>query len=337
MLPTHRVQVKIMTDFWLDKQAIVTGGAGLLGQHLVGKLRQAGCTGIFVPRRQTYDLTQEEAVVRMFRDAAQARGRLPYFIVFHLAGLNGGIGANKARPAEFFYQNIMMNVMTMHYAWRMGALKCLAAGAGSGYPQDAPQPLREEYLWAGYPQAETAPYALAKRMLDVQAAAYWKQYGFPAVTAVLGNLYGPHDNFDPETAPVISALVRKFVVAAEARSPQVSLWGTGRSTRDFVYAGDVADGLLLAAEKYRQAELVNLASGYDTSILHIAQLLAEITQFRGDIVWDASHPDGQKARRLDVSKAARDLRWSAATDLNSGLRETVAWYQMTPEASRLRT
>jgi GDP-L-fucose synthase len=321
-----------MTDFWLDKQAIVTGGAGLLGQHLVEKLRQRRCGQIFVPRKATYDLTQEEAVARMFHDAAQARGHSPDFIVFHLAGRNGGIGANQARPAEFFYQNIMMNVMTVHNAWKMGALKCVAAGAGSGYPQSAPLPLKEEYLWAGYPQVETAPYALAKRMLDVQAAAYGKQYGFPVITAVLGNLYGPHDNFDPETAPVISALVRKFVRAAEANSPQVSLWGTGRATRDFVYAGDVADGFLLAAEKYQQSELVNLASGCDTSIQQVAALLGDITQFQGSVVWDASRPDGQMARRLDIAKAARDLGWSAATDLSTGLRATVAWYQTHHEA-----
>ena len=247
-----------MTSFWTDKQAVVTGGGGLLGHHVVERLRQAGCARIFVARKRDYDLSREEAVARLFTAAAQARGEAAQFVVFHLAGLNGGIGANRARPAEFFYQNIMMNVMTLHQAWQSGALRCVAAGAGSGYPQAAPQPLKEESLWDGYPQAETAPYALAKRLLDVQGGAYWQQYGFAVITAILGNLYGPHDNFDPATAPVIPALVRKFVAAANGDNVPVAIWGTGRATRDFVYAGDVARGLLLAAEKYERSERVNL-------------------------------------------------------------------------------
>jgi GDP-L-fucose synthase len=274
-----------------------------------------------------YDLTQEAAVGRMFDDAARARAGLAQFVVFHLAGLNGGIGANKSRPAEFFYQNIMMNVLTLHQAWVRGALKCVAAGAGSGYPQAAPLPLKEEYLWDGYPQRETAPYALAKRMLTVQADAYGKQYGFTVITAMLGNLYGPHDNFSPETGPVVSALVRKFVDAANTGQAEVTVWGSGQATRDFIYAGDVADGCLCAAEVYQQSTLVNLASGQDTSIRQIATQLAQITEFKGRIVWDTTRPDGQMARRLDVSRASHDLGWAPATDLNAGLRATVAWYQ----------
>jgi len=316
-----------MTGFWTDKQAVVTGGGGLLGHHVVEQLRQAGCPRIFVARRSDYDLSHETAVTRLFVDAAQARGGAGKFVVFHLAGLNGGIGANQARPAEFFYQNVMMNVMTLHQAWQAGALRCVAAGAGSGYPQAALQPLKEESLWDGYPQAETAPYALAKRLLDVQGNAYWQQYGFVVVTAILGNLYGPHDNFDPATAPVIPALVRRFVAAAQASSAPVAIWGTGRATRDFVYAGDVARGLLLAAEKYERSERVNLASGVDTSIGQVAHLLAAITRYTGEVAWDTTRPDGQATRRLDVSKAARDLGWSASTDLAAGLSHTVDWYR----------
>jgi GDP-L-fucose synthase len=319
--------------FWSDKQAIVTGGAGFLGQHVVATLQSEGCGNIFVPHHRDYDLTAEEAVERMFRDAAQSRTEGEQPVVLHLAGMNGGIGANKARPAEFFYQNIMMNVLTIHYAWKTGARKVVAAGAGSGYPLSAPQPLKEESLWAGYPQAETAPYALAKRMLDVQGSAYWNQYGLPVVTALLGNVYGPHDNFDPNTAPVISALVSKFVDAAERELPHVSPWGTGKSTRDFVYAGDVAEGLLLAAEKYQQAEVVNLSAGADTSIRQVVELIVALTNYTGDVTWDTTRPDGQTARRLDTSKAQRDLGWQARTNLGSGLKLTVDWYRAQVKAN----
>jgi GDP-L-fucose synthase len=316
-----------MTSFWTDKQAIVTGGAGFLGHYVVEKLRAAGCSSIFVPLQEQYDLTHEEAVVKMYKDTARVRGNATGMIVLHLAGLNGGIGANQAHPAEFFYQNIMMNVLTIHQAWKHGALKVVVAGAGASYPQSVPQPLKEESLWDGYPQPETAPYALAKRIMDVQGHAYWKQYGLPVITALLGNLYGPHDNFNPETAPVISALVRRLVEATNKNLPQVSPWGTGKSTRDFVYVGDLAEGLLLAAEKYKQAERVNLSSGVDTSIRQVVEMLVEITGYKGEIAWDTSRPDGQSARRLDVSKAWRDLGWSAKTDLETGLKLTVEWYR----------
>ncbi len=318
-----------MTSFWADKQAIVTGGAGFLGHHVVAQLRAAGCAHVFVPEFERYDLVHEEAVVRMYNDAAQERGNAQALIVFHLAGLNGGIGANKARPAEFYYQNIMLNTLIIHYAWRIGAAKVVAAGAGSGYPLNAPQPLMEESLWDGYPQSETAPYALAKRMMDVQGRAYFQQYGLPVITAILGNLYGPYDNFNPETAPVIPALVRRFVEAAQHGLPQVAPWGTGKATRDFIYAGDAAEAFLRAAEVYDRSEVVNVSSGVDTSIRQVVELLVELTGYRGAVVWDTSRPDGQSARRFAVSKAQRDLSWLARTDLKTGLQQTVTWYQST--------
>ena len=318
-----------MTSFWTDKQAIVTGGAGFLGYHVAAQLRAAGCTHLFVPEFERYDLVHEDAVIRMYDDAARERGAVRALIVFHLAGLNGGIGANKARPAEFYYQNIMLNTLIIHYAWRMGAAKVVTAGAGSGYPLDAPQPLKEETLWDGYPQSETAPYALAKRMMDVQGRAYFQQYGLPVITAILGNLYGPHDNFNPETAPVIPALVRRFVEAAQRNLPEVAPWGTGKATRDFIYAGDAAEAFLCAAELYDRSEVVNVSSGFDTSVRQVVDLLADITAYRGTIVWDTSRPDGQSTRRFDVSRARRDLNWSAHTDLKTGLQQTVAWYRAT--------
>jgi GDP-L-fucose synthase len=318
-----------MDSFWADKQAIVTGGAGFLGHHVVALLRAAGCMHVFVPEFEQYDLVHEEAVVRMYDDAAHERREARTSIVFHLAGLNGGIGANKARPAEFYYQNIMLNTLVIHYAWSMGAAKIVTAGAGSGYPLNAPQPLKEESLWDGYPQSETAPYALAKRMMDVQGRAYFQQYGLPVITAILGNLYGPYDNFNLEAASVIPALVRRFVEAAQHGLPQVAPWGTGKSTRDFIYVGDAAEALLHAAEVYDQAEVVNVSSGIDTSIRQVVELLVEINAYRGEVSWDTSHPDGQSARRFDVSKAKRDLNWFARTDLKTGLQQTVAWYRST--------
>lgn len=325
-----------MTTYWTDKRVVVTGGAGFLGSHVAARLRQSGCKHIFVVRSREYDLTKEEAVVRLFRDleegkgswrALGADGRTGVDIVIHLAGLVGGIGANKARPADFFYQNIMMGVLTMHYAWKAGAKRFVAAGAGCGYPEHAPIPLKEESFWDGYPQQESAPYALAKRMLHTQALAYWQQYGFPAIISIPGNVYGPHDNFDLENAHVIPALVRKFVDAVEDGGDQVVVWGTGRPTRDFVYAGDVAEGVLRAAEVYHRPELVNISSATETSIREVVQALVEITGFGGRILWDTSRPDGQLRRLFDVSKAKREMGFECRTNLRQGLQKTVEWYR----------
>jgi GDP-L-fucose synthase len=279
-----------------------------------------------VVRTRDYDLTQEERVKRLFSDH-------PAHIVFHLAGLVGGIGANKARPADFFYQNMMMGVLTLHYAWKSGAQKFICAGAGCGYPEHAPLPLKENSLWDGFPQQESAPYSLAKRMLHIQSLAYWAQYRFPAVVAIPGNIYGPHDNFDLEEAHVIPALVRKFVEAVDTPPTlgnggrRVTVWGTGRPTRDFVYAGDVAEGILRAAELYEQPELVNLSSGMEASIREVVETLADITGFQGDVVWDSGRPDGQSRRLFDISKAERDLNFRARTSLREGLELTVDWYR----------
>jgi GDP-L-fucose synthase len=306
--------------YWADKRVMVTGGAGFLGSHVVEKLRQTDCADIFVVRSRDYDLRSEDQVARLF-DEHRAD------IAIHLAGYVGGIGANQNYPADFFYQNIMMGVLTMHYAWKSGAVKLVAAGAGCGYPERAPLPLQEEHFWDGFPQAESAPYSLAKRMLHVQSIAYWRQHRFPAVVTIPGNIYGPHDNFDLENAHVVPALVRKFVTAVEEGQRDVVVWGSGKPLRDFVYGGDVADGMLRAAEVYDGAELVNLSAGSVTSIRELVEALTEITGFSGQIVWDASRPDGQAERRMDVGKAHRDLNWSARTPLRTGLQATVDWYR----------
>ncbi len=315
-----------MSSFWVDKSVLVTGGGGFLGSHVLEKLRSLGCSKVFVVRSREFDLTKEELVRRLFAEH-------PADIVIHLAGLVGGIGANKSRPAEFFYQNLMMGVLVMHYAWKTGAKKFVAAAAGCGYPEHAPLPLKEDSYWNGFPQQESAPYSLAKRMLHVQSLAYWRQYQFPAVVVMPGNIYGPHDNFDLENSHVVPALVRKFVEAAnESRNgrpahPAVTVWGSGKPTRDFVYAGDVAEGLLRAAEVYDRAELVNLSAGTETSIREIVELLVEITGFEGEIIWDARQPDGQARRLMDVTKARRDLNFEPRTSLEAGLRSTVEWYR----------
>jgi len=338
-------------SYWNDKRVVLTGGAGFLGTHVVQKLQEAGCEHIFAVRSREYDLTEEEGAAALFADLKSGKhgwrlapGGAATDIVIHLAGLVGGIGANKARPAEFFYRNLMMSVLTMHHAWKAGVGKFVAAGAGCGYPEHAPMPLKEESLWDGFPQQESAPYSLAKRMLHVQSIAYWRQYGFPAIVTVPGNIYGPYDNYDLEDAHVIPALVRKFVEATDAgrartgseEAPTVVVWGSGKASRDFVYAGDVAEGILRAAEVYDRPELVNLSSGQDDSIEAVVKLLKEITGFGGRIVWDTRRPDGQARRLFDVSKAKRDLGFEARTGLREGLKRTVEWYRNQRNAGTIR-
>jgi GDP-L-fucose synthase len=316
-----------VSAYWRDKQALVTGAGGFIGAHLQAQLRAAGCLNIFAARHQDYDLTQEAAVEQMFRTAAAIRPAGAQLVVFHLAGLTGGIGAHMARPAEMYHQNILINTHTLHHAYQAGAVQLVATGAGNGYPVSAPNPLQEVNLWDGYPQPETAPYGLAKRMLQTQSQAYWQQYHFPSVVALLANLYGPHDRFDLAQPPVIAALVARFVNAVATGQPTVTVWGTGVATRDLVYVGDVAAAMLRAAEVYRDAQVINLASGTNTSIRQIVELLTRLTGFQGEVVWDTSKPDGQSARRFDISKAQRDLGWQPHTGLEDGLRQTIAWYR----------
>ncbi len=315
-----------MNQFWKGKSVLVTGGGGFLGRHLVEKLQAAGVEGIFVVRSKEFDLTREDDVRRLFAEH-------PADVVFHLAGLVGGIGANKARPADFFYQNLMMGVLVMHHAWKTGATKFVAAAAGCGYPEHAPMPLREESLWDGFPQQESAPYSLAKRMLHVQSLAYWRQHKFPAVIAIPGNIYGPYDNFDLENAHVVPALVRKFAEATdEARNGErpfapVTVWGSGRPTRDFVYAGDVAEGILRAAEVYDAPALVNLSSGTETTIREVVEAIVDISGYGGKLIWDQNRPDGQIRRLMDISKARTELGFNPHTSLRDGLKATIEWYR----------
>ncbi len=315
-------------SFWRDKRVVVTGGTGFLGSHVVEALEKTQCPEIFVARHKEYDLSKEEDVVRLLERARPD-------IVLHLAGLVGGIAANKARPADFFYQNLTMGTFVIHHSWRLGVKKLVAAGAGCGYPEHAPVPLREESFWEGLPQAESAPYSLAKRLLHIQAIGYFRQHGFPAVVVIPGNAYGPHDNFDLEASHVVPALIRKFVDAVDRGSDEVTVWGTGRPTRDFVYAGDVVRGILFAAERYETPELVNISSGVETSIRELARMVAEAAGFRGRVIWDTSRPDGQLRRCFDIGKARADLGFEPQVSLGEGLRRTVAWYQENRALARM--
>jgi GDP-L-fucose synthase len=307
-------------NFWQNRRVCVTGGAGFLGSFVVEKLRERGAQEIFVPTLDEYDLVQPADILRMLRDARPN-------VILHLAALAGGIGANRARPAEFFYKNLMMGVQLMHEAWQSGVEKFVAVGTICAYPKFTPLPFQEQYLWDGYPEETNAPYGLAKKMLLVQAQAYRQQYGFNAIYPLPVNLYGPRDNFDLETSHVIPALIRKCVEAGERGERQVTLWGDGSPTREFLYVEDAARGLVLAAERYNGAEPFNLGSGQEIHIKDLAELIARLTGFTGELVWDTSKPNGQPRRALDTRRAEEYFGFRAEMSFEEGLRRTIDWYR----------
>lgn len=310
-----------------SKRVVVTGGAGFLGQHLVETFRRRGCTEIVVPRRTQYDLTQEAAVERLYREAKPE-------VVIHLAAVVGGIGANQANPGRFFYDNLMMGALLMEHARRAGVEKFVALGTICAYPKFTPVPFREEELWNGYPEETNAPYGLAKKMLLVQAQAYRRQYGFNAIYLLPVNLYGPADNFDVETSHVIPALIRKCVEARKAGAPEIVCWGDGSATREFLYVEDCAEAIALATERYDGVDPVNIGAGFEISIKELVELVAELTGFEGRIVWDTSKPNGQPRRCLDTSRAWKLFGFRAMTDLREGLARTVAWYETQLSSTR---
>ncbi|NPA31747.1 MAG: GDP-L-fucose synthase [Chloroflexi bacterium] len=308
-----------MSFSWSEVRVTVTGGAGFLGSYVVEELRRRGAREIFVPRRKDYDLVQHDAVVRLLDDARPD-------IIIHLAANVGGIGANRMRPAEFFYDNLMMGVQLMHEAWKRGVKKFVAIGTVCAYPKYTPVPFKEDDLWNGYPEETNAPYGLAKKMLLVQAQAYRQQYGFNAIFLLPANLYGPRDNFDLETSHVIPAMIRKFVAAKEQGGPVV-LWGDGTPTREFLYAADAAEGIVEATEKYDGPEPVNLGTGEEISIRRLAETVARMVGYEGDIVWDTTKPNGQPRRKLDTSRAKAYFGWEAKTPFDQGLQATIDWYR----------
>jgi GDP-L-fucose synthase len=306
---------------WLaDRRIVVTGGAGFLGSHVVDKLTAAGCRSIFVPRSAQYDLTRMADVVRMYDDARPE-------IVIHLAAKAGGIGLNREKPGELFYDNILMGVQAMEQARLHGVDKFVAIGTVCAYPKFTPVPFKEEDLWRGYPEETNAPYGLAKKMLLVQGQAYRQQYGFNAIHLLLVNLYGPRDNFDPEASHVIPALIKKCVDAVQAGEREIVVWGTGGASREFLYVEDAAEAIVLATEKYDKPEPVNIGAGTEVTIRDLVTIIARLIGFEGKIIWDSTKPDGQPRRCLDVYKAEKLFGFRAGTPLEEGLERSIAWYR----------
>lgn len=327
--------------FWQNKRVLVTGGAGFLGSFVVKKLQERGCKDIFVPKSKDYDLVQMEAIKRLYKDSKPD-------IVIHLAARVGGIGANRVNPGKFFYDNLMMGVQLMEVGRHLGVEKFVALGTICAYPKFTPVPFKEENLWNGYPEETNAPYGLAKKMLLVQAQAYRQQYGFNAIYLLPVNLYGPRDNFDPETSHVIPALIRKCIEAkvnAEADQkrisqplpePFITVWGTGKATREFLYVEDCAKAIVLASERYNKPDPVNIGAGFEISIKDLVELIAKLIGFNGEIVWDTSKPDGQPRRVLDISKAEREFGFKTKTKFEEGLRKTIDWYLSSRETGAMR-
>lgn len=309
-----------MTNYLAKKRIVVTGGAGFLGSHLIAKLREAGCKNIFVPEYPAYDFVKAQDIERMYSEAKPD-------VVIHLAAVVGGIGANRENPGKFFYENLMMGAQLMEMARQKSVEKFVALGTICCYPKLTPVPFKEEDLWAGYPEETNAPYGLAKKMLLVQSQSYRQQYGFNSIFLMPVNLYGPRDNFDPASSHVIPALIRKCFEAKSQNKKEIVVWGTGKATREFLYVEDAAEGILAAAEKYNKSEPVNLGAEFEITIKDLAELIAELSGFDGEIKWDASKPDGQPRRCLDTSKAEKEFGFKAKTNFNEGLKKTIEWYR----------
>ncbi len=302
------------------KRILVTGGAGFLGSQVVQQLRARGCEELCVPRSAQHDLTSEQKIIEVLQSFTPD-------IVIHLAAVVGGIGANRERPGEFFYKNLMMGAQLMEQARLHGVGKFVAIGTICAYPKFAPIPFQEEDLWDGYPEETNAPYGLAKKMLLVQAQAYREQYGFNAIYLLPVNLYGPGDNFNPASSHVIPALIKKCCDAIRTGQREIVVWGTGKATREFLYVDDAAEGIVLATERYNKPDPVNLGAGFEISIGDLVHLIARLTGFTGTITWDTTKPDGQPRRCLDTSRAEHEFGFRATTDFESGLRETIEWYR----------
>ena len=307
-------------DFWSGQRYVVTGGAGFLGSHVTRQMRERGVRYLFVPRSGEYNLTREEAVIRLYREARPE-------VVIHLAAVVGGIGANRENPGRFFYENLMMGAQLIEQARLFGVKKFVAVGTICSYPKFTPVPFKEEDLWNGYPEETNAPYGLAKKMLLVQSQAYRQQYGFNSIFLLPVNLYGPGDNFDPSSSHVIPALIKKCMDAIRNREEEIVVWGTGKATREFLYVEDCAEAILLATERYDRSDPVNIGAGFEISIKDLAELIAEISGFHGRIIWDHTKPDGQPRRMLDTARAFLEFGFKAKTQFREGLKKTIEWYR----------
>jgi GDP-L-fucose synthase len=315
--------------FWDKKRVTVSGGNGFLGSFVVEKLHASGCKEIFSPRSRDYDLREKSQAEKLFHDAKPD-------VFIHLAAVVGGIGANRANPGTFFYDNAMMGINSIEAARVASTKKFVCAGTICSYPKFTPVPFREDNIWNGYPEETNAPYGLAKKMLLVQLQSYGQQYGMNGIYLTPVNLYGPRDNFDLESSHVIPALIRKCLEAKGKNAPEIVAWGTGTATREFLYVEDAATAIVTAAEKYEKAEPVNLGSGEEISIKALLEQICVATGYHGTIRWDATKPDGQPRRCLDTSRAASEFGWRATTNLNDGLKKTIAWYEDLTRASGAR-
>jgi GDP-L-fucose synthase len=319
MVPIQRKPDEVNVNNSVLDSIVVTGGAGFLGSVVVRKLKERGCSNVFVPRSMEYDLRTEEAINRLLERAHPT-------LIIHLAAVVGGIGANRENPGKFFYDNAIMGIQLMEMARRYGVKKFVAVGTICSYPKFAPIPFRENDLWNGYPEETNAPYGLAKKMLLVQSQAYRQQYGFNAIFLLPVNLYGPGDNFDPSTSHVIPALIKKCVDAKREGAEEIVVWGDGSPTREFIYVDDAAEGIVLATERYNLPDPVNLGAGFEISIKDLAETIGRLTDFNGRITWDSSRPNGQPRRMVNTDLGENMFGFKARTSLEIGLQNTIKWY-----------
>jgi len=309
-----------MSSYWENRRIVVTGGNGFLGSYVLAGLNQRGAQHVFVADIDRYDLTRVTDIKKMYDD-------LHPDVVIHLAAVVGGIGANREHPGEFFYKNLIMGVELIEEARKRSLEKFVAIGTICAYPKFTPVPFKEDDLWIGYPEETNAPYGLAKKMLLVQSQAYREEYGFNSIFLLPVNLYGPRDNFDPRSSHVIPALIKKCVDAINAGENQIVVWGTGTPTREFIYAEDAAEGILLATEHFNESEPVNIGAGFEISIKDLVHKIADLTGFKGEIIWDETKPDGQPRRGLDTTRAYEKFGFKARMTFDEGLKNTIDWYR----------